>query len=200
MNKAVLLTVEGINEGIFRDKGSRFLAYLFPCNSQDKLNEKLSELKKEHFKAKHHCYAYRFGIDKFITRANDDGEPSGTAGLPIQNQIISANLSDAAIIVVRYFGGTLLGTTGLIRAYKTAASEAIDTAKLIPLIAKLEITALISDYAAINRVLSAAKRAEMTEISKEIITPPFRLTFQTELDFDRAEKILLDAGAMEVTA
>jgi uncharacterized YigZ family protein len=118
-------------EGIFKDKGSKFLGFAFPVRTEKEVKEHVLALKKEHPKARHWCYAFRLGYDKQLFRANDDGEPSGTAGRPILGQIQSRDLSDVAVIVVRYFGGTLLGVGGLIQAYKTAASEALNQAGII---------------------------------------------------------------------
>ena len=112
-------------QGSYRDKGSKFLSYAYPVQSEAEIKEKLQELKKEHPSARHHCYAWRLGVDGAAYRANDDGEPSGTAGKPILNQLQSSQLTNVLIVVVRYFGGTLLGVTGLIQAYKFAAADAI---------------------------------------------------------------------------
>ena len=116
--------------GLFKDNGSRFIAHAYPVETEEEVKEIVAALKKEYYDARHHVYAYRLGYkgDKF--RANDDGEPSGTAGRPILGQINSSNLTDILIIVVRYFGGTLLGTSGLIQAYKTSAAEAIAAATI----------------------------------------------------------------------
>ncbi|HTA63273.1 MAG TPA: YigZ family protein [Bacteroidia bacterium] len=119
------LTIQKSAEGLFKDKGSKFFAYAFPITSEEEIKQHISDLKKQHHGARHWCYAFRLGADKKLFRANDDGEPSGTAGKPILNQIISADLTDVLVVVVRYFGETLLGTSGLIQAYKTAAADAL---------------------------------------------------------------------------
>ena len=111
-----------LSEGCYKEKGSKFLAYAMPIGSKEEVKEIVNRYKKEHHKAKHVCFAYRIGND---IRANDNGEPSGTAGRPILRQIDAANLDNALVVVVRYFGGTLLGTGGLINAYKTASQDAI---------------------------------------------------------------------------
>lgn len=116
------ITPTSIAEGCYKEKGSKFLAYAMPINSKEEVKEIVNRYKKEHHKAKHVCFAYRIGQD---IRANDNGEPSGTAGRPILRQIDAANLDNALVVVVRYFGGTLLGTGGLINAYKTASQDAI---------------------------------------------------------------------------
>jgi uncharacterized YigZ family protein len=119
------LTVSNTSQSIFRDRGSKFLAFVFPVKTEEEIKIHLSELKKEHPQANHHCYAWRLGADKQRYRTNDDGEPAGTAGKPIYSQILSKDLTNILIVVVRYFGGTLLGVSGLIAAYKAAATEAL---------------------------------------------------------------------------
>jgi uncharacterized YigZ family protein len=108
-------------EAEFKDKGSKFIAYAYPFKNEKELKPILEKLRQEHFKARHFCFAYRLGESQDVFRANDDGEPSGSAGKPILNAILSQEISDILIVVVRYFGGTLLGVPGLINAYKTAA-------------------------------------------------------------------------------
>ena len=118
-------TVENASTAEYKDKGSKFIAYAFPLSKQDEVKERVATLRNEHPKACHFCYAWRLGTDKQLYRANDDGEPSGSAGRPILGQIDSAGLTDVVIIVVRYYGGTNLGVPGLIKAYKTSAADAL---------------------------------------------------------------------------
>lgn len=125
------LTIEKPAEIIFKDKGSKFLAYAFPVQNEQQIKDILARLKKEHHTANHHCYAYRLGANKQNYRANDDGEPNNTAGKPILGQIQSSDLTDILIVVVRYFGGTLLGVSGLIYAYKTSAAEVIKACNIL---------------------------------------------------------------------
>jgi uncharacterized YigZ family protein len=125
------LTIETKAEIIFKDKGSKFLAFAFPFDNDIQIKETLLQLKKAHPSANHHCYAYRLGADKLNVRANDDGEPNNTAGKPILGQIQSNDLTNILIVVVRYFGGTLLGVSGLINAYKSSAAEVISDCKII---------------------------------------------------------------------
>lgn len=125
------LTIEKKSEIVFKDKGSKFLTFAFPVQNDTQIKEALLQLKKEHPSANHHCYAYRLGADKLNFRANDDGEPSNTAGKPILGQIQSNDLTNVLIVVVRYFGGTLLGVSGLINAYKSSAAEVIKECKII---------------------------------------------------------------------
>lgn len=115
-------------EGLYKEKGSKFLAFAFPVSSVEEVKAHLDALRKEYFDARHHCYAYILGPYKETYRANDDGEPSGTGGRPIHGQLLSADLTNTLIVVVRYFGGILLGASGLANAYKAAARDAIDHA------------------------------------------------------------------------
>lgn len=125
------LTIQAPQQIIFKDKGSKFLAFAYPVENDKQIKEILIQLKKEHPTANHHCYAYILGADKANTRANDDGEPSYTAGKPILGQIQSNDLTNVLIVVVRYFGGTLLGVSGLINAYKTSAADVIKSSTII---------------------------------------------------------------------
>lgn len=124
-------TVAALAEGIYKEKGSKFIGYVVPCYSEEEAKTWLEQWRKAHHQARHVCYAYRFGLDKTIYRANDDGEPSNSAGTPILGQIQSFDLTNVLIGVVRYFGGTKLGVGGLIHAYKTAAREAIEAGTIV---------------------------------------------------------------------
>jgi uncharacterized YigZ family protein len=124
-------SIKSQSDGLFKDKGSRFLAFAYPVKSEDEIRERLAWLRKEYHDARHHCYAYRLGHDKQAWRINDDGEPSGTAGRPIFGQIQSFDLTNILVVVVRYFGGIKLGVSGLINAYKTASRTAIENAEII---------------------------------------------------------------------
>lgn len=124
-------TIAAPSEGLYKEKGSKFLAFAYPVRTIDEVKAHLERLRKDYFDARHHCYAYILGPRKDAFRANDDGEPSGTGGRPIHGQLLSADLTDTLIVVVRYFGGILLGASGLANAYKTAARDAIDHAQII---------------------------------------------------------------------
>jgi len=124
-------TIHELSAGVYRDKGSRFIAYLYPINSENDLKDIIINLKAEHPKARHHCWALRLSPDRTVFRLNDDGEPSGTAGRPILNTLLSKELTNILAVVVRYFGGTLLGVPGLIHAYKSATIDAINNAIII---------------------------------------------------------------------
>jgi uncharacterized YigZ family protein len=124
-------TIKSSSNGIYKEKGSRFLAFAYHIENQEEVKPIIEGLRKEYHDARHHCYAYMIGRDRLIWRTNDDGEPSGTAGRPILGQINSFGLTNILIIVIRYFGGTLLGVSGLINAYKTAAADAIKNTEVI---------------------------------------------------------------------
>lgn len=124
-------TIQATSEGIYKEKGSKFTAYAYPIESEEEAKELINSLKREYYDARHHCFAWQLGMDGMNFRANDDGEPSGTAGKPIHGQILSNELTNILIVVVRYFGGTKLGTSGLIQAYREAAADAIANAKII---------------------------------------------------------------------
>jgi uncharacterized YigZ family protein len=152
----IYYTIGDISEALFKDKGSKFFAYAFPVQSEEEIKQHINDLKKQHQGARHWCYGFRLGADKKLFRANDDGEPSGTAGKPILNQIIAADLTDVLVVVVRYFGGTLLGTSGLIQAYKAAAADALgQSVKLIKYITQ---TCKVSfDTSVTNQVMRCLK-------------------------------------------
>ncbi len=118
-------------EGLYKEKGSKFLAFAYPVRTTDEVKARLDELRKQYFDARHHCYAYILGPNKDAYRLNDDGEPSGTAGRPIHGQLLSKDVTDTLIIVVRYFGGIKLGVSGLLNAYKTAAKDALDNNTIV---------------------------------------------------------------------
>jgi uncharacterized YigZ family protein len=124
-------TIKAVSQGIFKEKGSRFISFAVPVSSLDEIKPLLEDFRKKYHDARHHCYGFMFGADRTVWRANDDGEPSGTAGKPILGQINSFGLTNLVIIVIRYFGGTLLGTSGLINAYKSAAYESIINSEII---------------------------------------------------------------------
>lgn len=159
-------TIADSTIGEFKDRGSKFIAYCFHINSVDEAPTKISIVKKEHLKARHHCYAYRLGVDKNIYRANDDGEPSGTAGKPILGQIDSYGLTNVIVIVVRYFGGILLGTGGLINAYREAAKDALSKTTIVE--RKLRYDAKAScDFTMLPELMNQLKRLEIKIIDTD---------------------------------
>ena len=160
-------TIEKTSVAEFKDRGSKFLAYAFPIQSVEDFKKRLKELKEEHPKAAHHCFAYRLDVDGNNFRSSDDGEPSGSAGKPILGQIDSKGLTNVAIIVVRYFGGTLLGVPGLINAYKTSSSLALQLTAIIqkPVLVQYE---LHFDYTLMNDVMMVVKRFGLNVIHNEM--------------------------------
>jgi uncharacterized YigZ family protein len=158
-------TIEKPAEGIFRDRGSKFLAFAYPLNAENELKEILSQLKSAHPKANHHCWALRLGIDRSVFRLNDDGEPSGTAGRPILNTLLSRDLTNLVVIVARYFGGTLLGVPGLINAYKSATEEALKQANIIEKTVN-DIYTIEFGYLQMNEVMKIIKDDNLTIVSQ----------------------------------
>ena len=150
-------TIEQSSTAEFKDRGSRFIAYTFPIETVADFKEHLALVKKEHPKATHHCFAYRLGIDGNNFRVSDDGEPSGSAGKPILGQIDSKGATNVLIIVVRYFGGTLLGVSGLINAYRTAPSLALQVAPVVPRPILINYR-LSFDYTQMNEVMRVLKQ------------------------------------------
>lgn len=124
-------TISAFSEGNFSDRGSKFTGYAYPLTNEEEIREIISAVHAQHTRARHHCWAYRLTIDRSVFRLNDDGEPSGSAGRPILNTLLSYDVTNILVIVVRYFGGKLLGIPGLIRAYKIAAAEALNAAEII---------------------------------------------------------------------
>lgn len=160
-------TIEKSSAAEFKDKGSKFIAYAFPIATVNDFKDKLASIKKEHPKATHHCFAYRLGLDGNIFRVSDDGEPSGSAGRPILGQIDSKQVTNVLIVVVRYFGGTLLGVPGLINAYKTAAALSL---QITPVIQKPVMInyRLQFDYTQMNEVMRIIKQFDCMVLQQEL--------------------------------
>jgi uncharacterized YigZ family protein len=154
-----------------KEKGSRFLAYAFPVESEDEAKHKLTELRKKYYDATHHCYAYTVGYPKATTRQSDDGEPSGTAGLPIQNQIRAKGVQNTLVVVVRYYGGTKLGAAGLVQAYKTAAAGVLNEAVLKELYLTAKVTVKVP-FANLNEVMTIAKKQKQQPLFEENTANP----------------------------
>lgn len=150
-------TLAAPSTGEYKDRNSKFFAYAYPVQSESAALAQLELLRKEHFKARHHCFAWRLGPDGARHRANDDGEPSGTAGRPILGQIDAFGLTDVLIVVVRYFGGTLLGTSGLIQAYRESAAEALRQGQIVEKIIQDKFL-FDFDYALMPEVMNAVKK------------------------------------------
>jgi uncharacterized YigZ family protein len=167
MEAAYYNTIEKTASAEFRDRGSKFIAYVYPVSSIADFKENLAQVKKEHPKATHHCFAYRIGIDGMTFRVSDDGEPSGSAGRPILGQIDSKKITNVMVVVVRYFGGTLLGVPGLINAYKTAATLALQVTPLVqkPILAHYQLQ---FDYTQMNDIMRILKQTECAILEEDM--------------------------------
>ncbi|HWZ36439.1 MAG TPA: YigZ family protein [Mucilaginibacter sp.] len=159
-------TIAAPAEGIFRDRGSKFLAFAYPIRSEDQIKEIVAGLKAEHPKARHHCWAMRLTIDRSVFKLNDDGEPSGTAGRPILNTLLSKDITNTLVVVVRYFGGTLLGVPGLINAYKTATEDVLANAQIVEKTVN-DIYTISFDYLQMNDVMRLIKDVDLQIIAQQ---------------------------------
>ena len=162
-------------EILFKEKSSKFFGYAFPIESEEQVKPIIDSLRKQHPHAVHYCYAYQIGVEKIVYRANDDGEPSNSAGAPIYGQIQSFNLTNILIVVVRIFGGIKLGVGGLISAYKTAAQMSLETSEIIE--KTIDIHYLVSfDYKNINKVMRVVK-----EKNVEIVNQKMEMSCEIEI-------------------
>lgn len=174
------LTIQAPSEGIYTEKRSKFLAFAFPVSTVEEVKERVGEYQKKYYDARHVCYAYMLGADRQQFRANDNGEPSGTAGKPILGQINSNNLTNILIIVVRYFGGIKLGTSGLIVAYRAAAAEAITAATIIERTVD-ETVSFHFEYIYMNDVMRIVKE-DAPEILMQSYDSDCRMTLRIRKD------------------
>lgn len=180
------LTIKAFSQGTYREKGSRFIALAYPVSDREEINTILEKVRKEYHDARHHCYAWMLGQERENYRTNDDGEPSGTAGRPILGQINSSGITDILIIVVRYFGGKLLGAGGLINAYRSAAESAIMNGEIVERHV-LEICELHFPYAVLNDVMKILKEEDIRQSDQK-----FELECSVRISFRRSreERIL----------
>ena len=162
-------TINQVSEGIFRDKGSKFIGYAYPIKSEAEVKTIIAKLRGEHAKARHFCWAIRLTPDRNVFKVNDDGEPSGTAGRPILNTLLSADITNVLVVVVRYFGGTLLGVPGLINAYKTATVEALNENTIITKTVN-DVYQINFDYLAMNAVMRIVKDEQLEIQAQEFDT------------------------------
>ena len=191
-------TIAKPSEGLFKDKGSKFMSFAFPVDSEDEIRNIIQVLRKEHHSARHHCYAWRLGYDKSVFRANDDGEPSSTAGKPILGQIQSFDLTNILIVVVRYFGGTLLGVSGLINAYRNAASDAILQAEIVEKLVEKQLLVEF-DYAVLNEVMKIFKEEKLTQNEPQF---DLRCRIKTQIrlnDLNRIEEGLKKVEGLKIS-
>ncbi len=154
-------------EVLYKDKNSKFFGYAFPVINEEQVKEHLEQLKKQHYAARHFCYAYQMGEENFIYRANDDGEPNNSAGIPIYNQLLSYNVTNILVVVVRYFGGTKLGVSGLISAYKATAQMTLEAADIVKQTINKNFILLFS-YANLNKVMRIIKEQNYSIVSQEM--------------------------------
>jgi uncharacterized YigZ family protein len=164
-----------LSEGLYKEKGSKFIAYAFPVFSEEEVKERLAEIKKKEYAARHHCYAYTLHPDKSAWRANDDGEPANTAGKPILGQIQSNDLTNVLIVVVRYFGGVKLGVGGLITAYRAAAADALESITIKERYVK-EVYQVHFQYPQMNEVMRIVKEQSL-EVFEQDFQIDCKLTF-----------------------
>lgn len=190
------LTISGPSEGQYKEKGSKFLAFAYPVASEQDVKDSLDELRKKYYDARHHCYAYVLGADRTTYRANDDGEPNHSAGDPILGQINSKQLTNTLVVVVRYFGGTKLGVSGLINAYKVSAEEALNNAQ----IKKIDITRAINleySYDATNEVMRIVNDFEI-KITDQVFEADCRLAGEVRIgllaQLEEKVQLLKDTG------
>jgi uncharacterized YigZ family protein len=186
------LSISQPAEGLYKDKGSKFIGYVFPVKDLDNIKEQINSLKELHPKARHVCYAYRLGFSPEEARSNDDGEPSGSAGKPILNTILSANLHYTLVAVVRYFGGTLLGVPGLIHAYKEASLAALAESNIIEIEPMNELE-LRFNYPQMNEVMKVIKKYPIQIIAQEVnndcwyqVRFPQRIATEVQQAFENA--------------
>ncbi len=157
-------TIAAEATGLYKEKGSKFLAFAYPVTTEEEIKERLAALRERYFDARHHCYAYALGAEREAFRINDDGEPSSTAGRPIYGQILSNDLTNILIVVVRYFGGIKLGVPGLINAYKSATADAIANSEICERLVMAEFR-IEFDYSVMNDVMKIVKE-ESPEVSE----------------------------------
>jgi uncharacterized YigZ family protein len=174
-------TIATKSEGLFKDKGSKFYAYAFPVTTETEIKELLIQVKKEHHSARHHCYAWRLGPGEAAFRLHDDGEPSSTAGKPILGQLVRFDVTNILLVVVRYFGGILLGTGGLINAYRSAAADALMNAEFITNIIEKKFR-LKFTYNELNDVMLVIKQENL-----KVVNTRFELDCQLEITVRESE-------------
>lgn len=161
-------TIQTPGEGLYKEKGSKFLSFAFPVASEEAIREKIQEIRTKFHDARHYCYAYVLGEEGLVYKANDDGEPNHSAGDPILRQIRSKGLTDTLVIVIRYFGGTKLGVSGLVNAYRTAAQEALNTARSVEILITLRLT-LRFPYETTNQVMKLIKHFKIKIIEQTFL-------------------------------
>lgn len=185
------------SEALFKDKGSKFIARAFPVYSDEEVKNILLELRKEYYDARHHCYAYILNPDQSAFRINDDGEPSGSAGKPIHGQLLSHDLTNVLVVVIRYFGGTKLGIPGLINAYKTATKEALSATTIITKTLN-DVYALKFDYPLMNVVMRVIKEENLNQISTQLEQNCYLEIEVRKNDSERIQSLLKNIYGLDV--
>lgn len=178
-------TIATQSEGIFKDRGSKFIAIAFPVENEEEIKAIQEKLRKDYHDARHHCYAWRLGTDPTTERANDDGEPSNSAGKPILNQIVKYKLTNVLVVVIRYFGGTLLGVGGLINAYRTATEEALKSGRILR--RKIQATYLLSfGYPQMNDVMTVVKEHQLETYDQKF---EISCEMKVKIDLDKEKNV-----------
>ena len=192
-------TIAAPAEGLYKEKGSKFLAFAYPVRTVDEVKEHLDRLRKQYFDARHHCYAYILGPNKDAYRLNDNGEPSGTAGRPIYGQLLSKDLTNTLVIVVRYFGGIKLGVSGLQNAYKVAAREALEAAVIEERTVQ-ETYRVTFEYVKMNDIMQILKDPEVQVLDRQSYMQCIYTISVRQRDADRITTALRKVPMTEVTA
>lgn len=182
MSDYSFLSIVKPTEGLYKDKGSRFLSFAMPIESEAEAKQQIAQARKKYHDARHVCFAYVLGTDSSLTRCSDDGEPSGTAGKPILNQILTQNITNILVIVVRYFGGILLGTNGLVIAYRTATLDALNKAMIVRCEQLVEKTVTVP-YEQFNTLLGNLKKFDAVILDKQFDTLT-TITFQISKQYE----------------
>jgi uncharacterized YigZ family protein len=191
-------TIEKPSEGYFKDKGSKFMAFAWPVSNEEEIKAIIASLKKEHHSARHHCFAWKLGTEEITVRANDDGEPSSSAGKPILGQLQSFDVTNVLIVVVRYFGGKLLGVGGLINAYRSAAQDALNNAEIITKIITKKFL-LKFTYKEMNEVMLVIKQ-ENPEIISTKFEEQCSLIFSIrKSEAERIEKLFANIYGISIS-
>lgn len=192
MEKQTLKTLAASAQGLYKEKGSKFMAYAFPIDDESDVDPILKQLKKDHPKSRHACYAYYLGEDNETFRINDDGEPSGTAGKPIAGQILSHGLTNVLVAVVRYFGGTKLGTSGLTKAYKAAADDALTNSKTLVknIVAVFEITCNYDQLKGVQKMISQENLRIVNQEFEDVCTFTLAVNANRKTEIEEKMKVL----------
>jgi len=184
-------------DALFKEKGSKFIGYVFPIDSEDDVKIYINQLKKKHHAARHWCYAWQLGVEAFCYRVNDDGEPNNSAGNPIYGQILSKDLTNILVVVVRYFGGTKLGVGGLIGAYKTTAKLILDEADIVEKTIDVFFR-LIFEYQDMNKVMRIIKEQHINLIQQKMeLSCDFLISIRKK-NASKVEQLILDLRCVKV--